>query len=259
MKISAIEKISTPELVVRELLENIKNGDLKPGDKLPSERDLAGSFGVSRSSVREAVSAMVLVGYLEVTQGKGIFLRKDIPSPYILSSSLGEILDAYWTLDMIETRQIMECSIVKLAVQRCDKSDLIKLHEMIDKMDKSINDMEAFYKADFEFHRSICDMAKNPVMSEMVKIIISKTHDHYMKFMPDALCEPGQAVDTARSIVESIEKGRQDQACDYMVKHLNIVPDELRKLIPQVEDYKNKINTIFYSMPFNRNGTEQKP
>ena len=61
MKISTINKTSTPELVVRELLKHIKNGELAPGDKLPPERNLAESFGVSRSSVREAISAMVLV------------------------------------------------------------------------------------------------------------------------------------------------------------------------------------------------------
>ena len=249
MKITAIQKASTPELVVRELLQNIKNGSLKPGDKLPPERELAQAFGVSRSSVREAISAMVLVGYLEVTQGKGIFVKDDIPSPYIFSSALRDVLDAYWTLDVIETRQIMECSLVKLAAMRADRQDIQKLRDTLDRMKKNIDNLEGFYQADFEFHNAICEATNNEVMSEMLKIIIAKTHAHYMKFMPDALCRPDEAITTAGGIVDCIEERNAERACEEMVKHLNLVSSELIRLIPEAESYRDQIDTMFYSLP----------
>ncbi len=249
MKITAIQKASTPELVVRELLQNIKNGSLKPGDKLPPERELAQAFGVSRSSVREAISAMVLVGYMEVTQGKGIFVKDDIPSPYIFSSALRDVLDAYWTLDVIETRQIMECSLVKLAAMRADRQDIQRLRDTLDRMKKNTDNLEGFYQADFDFHNAICEATNNEVMSEMLKIIIAKTHAHYMKFMPDALCRPEEAVATAERIVDWIEERNAERACEEMVKHLNLVSSELIRLIPEAESYRDQIDTMFYSLP----------
>lgn len=249
MKISAIQKTSTPELVVRELLQNIKNGSLKPGDKLPPERELAQAFEVSRSSVREAISAMVLVGYLEATQGKGIFVKEDIPSPYIFSTALRDILDAYWTLDVIETRQIMECSVVKLAAMRADENDIRKLRETLIQMEAQIDDLEGFYQADFAFHNAICEATNNEVMSEMLKLIIAKTHAHYMNFMPDALCRPHEAVASAGQIVDCIERRNAEQASAEMAKHLNIVSSELTRLIPEAENYRAQINTLFYALP----------
>jgi GntR family transcriptional repressor for pyruvate dehydrogenase complex len=257
MKISTIQKASTPELVVRELLQNIKQGSLKPGDKLPPERELAQAFGVSRSSVREAISAMVLVGYMEVTQGKGIFVKDDIPSPYVLSSTLRDVLDAYWTLDVIETRQIMECSLVKLAVMRAGKNDIAKLRQTLHRMEENIDNLEGFYKADFEFHNAICEATNNEIMSEMLKIIIAKTHAHYMKFMPDALCKPNEAVSTARKIVDCIEEGKAEQASQAMIEHLNLVSSELVRLIPEAERYRDQIDTIFYALPSDDQQLEQ--
>ncbi len=256
MKISAIQKTSTPELVVQELLKNIKNGELNPGDKLPPERNLAESFGVSRSSVREAISAMVLVGYLEVTQGKGIFLKKDIPSPYIYSTSLRDVLDAYWILDMIETRHIMEYSVVRLAVKRADTNDVNRLRKIISRMEENIDNMEGFYQADFDFHNTICEAAGNEVISEMVRTIIAKTHDQYIKFMPDSLCEPEQAISTAKRLVESIENQNMEQACKEMIQHLNIVPSELSRIFPEVKNYRNQIESIFCSTPSQREAEE---
>jgi len=249
MKISTIQRTSTPELVVRELLQNIKDGDLKPGDKLPPERFLAQSFGVSRSSVREAITAMVLVGYLEVTQGKGIFLKDDIPSPYLLSSTLRDVLDAYWTLDILETRQIMECSLVTLAVKRADSSDIEKLRAALEQMEQSLDDLEGFYQADFAFHNAICEATNNEVMAEMLKIIIAKTHAHYLKFLPDALCKPKEALATARRIVDCIEQGNAREASKQMIEHLEIVSSELVRLIPEAESYREDVDTIFYTWP----------
>jgi GntR family transcriptional repressor for pyruvate dehydrogenase complex len=190
---------------------------------------------------------MVLVGYLEVTQGKGIYLREDIPSPYLLSSTLRDVLDAYWILDVIETRQIMESSLVRLAASRADATDVQKLRESLGQMEDNLSHLHGFYQADFDFHNGICEATNNEVMSEMLKIIIAKTHAHYLKFMPDTLCEPEKAVSTARRIVDCIEQGDAEGAAQAMIEHLNIVSSELIRLIPEAESYRERIDTLFYS------------
>ena len=94
MKFQAIRRSTTPEMVIGEILKSVKSGQLKPGDKLPPERELTQMFGVGRSSIREAITALALMGYLDVTQGKGAFLKDDIPSGDLSAAQLNEVLAA---------------------------------------------------------------------------------------------------------------------------------------------------------------------
>lgn len=244
MKFESIQKISTPELVVREILKNIQSGDLQPGGKLPSERELSKAFGVGRSSVREAISAMTLVGYLEVTQGKGIFLREDIPSQFAFNAKLSEILEAYWLFDVIETREILECSLVRLAAERAGPRDRSKLEEMLQDLRKTRDDIHGFYRADFEFHMAICEAANNDVLCEMLRIVIEKTHHQYLTYLPDTLCRPDRAIDTAELIVEAIGRKEAQTAAELMKEHLNIIKAELSRIMPEAENYKTRKESV---------------
>ena len=76
MKFKTIQKSSTPEIIINEIVEHVKSGQLKPGDKLPTERDMSQMFGVGRSSIREAIKGLVLSGYLESAQGKAPLSEK---------------------------------------------------------------------------------------------------------------------------------------------------------------------------------------
>ena len=74
MSFTTIKRESTLEVIVQQIKDQIKKGILKPGEKLPSERELASLLGVSRTSVREAIKALSFSGYLEVIQGKGTYV-----------------------------------------------------------------------------------------------------------------------------------------------------------------------------------------
>jgi GntR family transcriptional repressor for pyruvate dehydrogenase complex len=242
----SIQKSSTPELVVREILHSIKSGEMKPGQKLPPERELAKILGVGRSSVREAISAMVLVGYFDVTQGKGIFLKKDIPTPYVFSSQLSDVLEAFWIFDLIEVREIMECNIVQLATERAGEKDIGKLNGYILDMENYSEDINNFYDADFEFHIALAEATKNEVMPELLKLIVEKAHNHYTKFLPDTLCRPDHAIKTAREIVASIQERDFEKSTAKMREHLRIVQTELKRIMPEVYNQKSSKKNLLY-------------
>lgn len=244
MKVESIQKTSTPELVVREILKNIKSGELKPGDKLPPERELSRAFGVGRSSIREAISAMVLVGYFEVTQGKGIFLREDIPSPHVFNSKLSDVLAAYWILDLIETREHLECSVVRMAAAKAGPKEIGKLREAVSAIRRNGSDIDQFYQSDFDFHMALADASENPVMAGILRMIIEKIHGDYMTFMPDTLCRPDRAIETASRLVDRIEEKDADRACAVMLDHLGIVKSELVRIIPEIEQYRNRKDMV---------------
>lgn len=250
MKLESIQKKSTPELVVREILKNIKSGELKPGDKLPPERELSKAFGVGRSSIREAISAMILVGYFEATQGKGVFLRQDIPLPYMLSSKLSDVLAAYWILDLIEVREHLECSVVRMASAKAKDADIEKLREAVAVIRNNSADIDRFYESDFDFHITLAEAAENPVMSSILKMIVEKLHADYMTFMPDTLCRPDKAIETAEQIVERIAAKDAEGACAMMLEHLGIVKTELVRIIPEIQRHRNQKDSAVLNYDF---------
>lgn len=115
MKFKTIQKSSAPEIIINEIIQHIKSGELKPGNNLPTERDMSQMFGVGRSSIREAIKALVLSGYLESSQGKGTFIKKDLPVNDLTLTNLQHALAAEQIIELMELREILECNAVKLA------------------------------------------------------------------------------------------------------------------------------------------------
>ena len=108
MPFKAIEKSTASRMVVEQILDSLKTGEFRPGEKLPSQMDLADMFGVGRSSVREAIKALDAMGYMEVIQGKGTFFKKDISSDDITLSALKNVLDSVTFSDLMKARVILE-------------------------------------------------------------------------------------------------------------------------------------------------------
>jgi GntR family transcriptional repressor for pyruvate dehydrogenase complex len=79
MAFETIRRSSAPEMVAEQIINKIAGGELAPGSRLPAQRDLARMLGVGRSSVREAINALVVMGYLEPLQGKGTFIKAVLP------------------------------------------------------------------------------------------------------------------------------------------------------------------------------------
>ena len=231
MKFKTIQKSSTPEIIINEIIQHIKNGELKPGNKLPTERDMSQMFGVGRSSIREAIKALVLSGYLESSQGKGTFIRKDLPVNDLTLSNLQNALAAEQIIELMELRMILECNAVKLAAKRAGSKDVRRLHEVLERMQACQDDFNKFYDPDFDFHVAIAEATHNEMICETMKQIIEKSHEYYEKFMPDRLCPPEQAIITARQIVSSIETGDADKASRCMKEHLSLVEVELKRVV----------------------------
>ena len=231
MQFKTIQKSSTPEIIINEIIQHIKAGELKPGSKLPTERDMSQMFGVGRSSIREAIRALVLSGYLESSQGKGTFIRKALPVNDLTLSNLQHALAAEQIIELMELREILECNAVKLAAKRASSDDIRSMKEALEHMQDCKADFKKFYGPDFDFHVAIAEATHNKMICETMKQIIEKSHESYEKFMPDRLCPPEQAILTARRIVSCIEDGNAEEASRCMKEHLGLVEIELKRVV----------------------------
>jgi GntR family transcriptional regulator, transcriptional repressor for pyruvate dehydrogenase complex len=231
MKFKTIQKSSTPEIILNEIIQHIKSGELKPGNKLPTERDMSQMFGVGRSSIREAIKGLVLSGYLESSQGKGTFIKKDLPVNDLTLTNLQHALAAEQIIELMELREILECNAAKLAAERASSEDIRRLHEALERMQACEADIKKFYDPDFDFHVAIAEATHNEMICETMKQIVEKSHEYYEKFMPDRLCPPEQAIITARQIVACIEDGEAEKAARCMKAHLGLVEIELKRVV----------------------------
>lgn len=229
MKYKTVKRNSTPELVMKQILTSIESGQLKPGDKLPTEHQLSKIFGVGRSTVREATSTLSMLGYLQSIQGKGCFVREDLDPDKATGFVLQDIQAATNIIDLVEVREIMECNVVRLAALRADSEDIGRIQNACLKMKETMSDLNRFTEHDFEFHIALARSSGNRMILEMMKRIVENVHKEYDKFRPNALFQRDKAVLTAEQIVNFVARGEGEKAASSMQEHLNLVTTEIKR------------------------------
>jgi GntR family transcriptional repressor for pyruvate dehydrogenase complex len=160
-----LEREPVSEQVVAQLLGMVRAGNLKPEDRLPSERDLAVSFGVSRPTIREAVRALVVLGVLKTRHGGGIFVSRlraeELLGPLQFFLSLEETsVDALY-----DARQLIEGGIASRAALAATARDVEMLNELIDRQATALHDAKQYRQWDIAFHAHIHALAANPFLS----------------------------------------------------------------------------------------------
>jgi GntR family transcriptional repressor for pyruvate dehydrogenase complex len=161
------------EQIVEQIEESIREGRMKPGDQLPSERELAQQFGVSRTAVREAVKTLSEKGLVESSSGRGTFVTS------ARSESMRHSLDrlvnsgepqnaAY----VSELREILEPEFTALAAARIEEQQLAMMREAIDVMDRNMQNPEAYIEADLDFHLALAEAAANPLILSLLDSIV---------------------------------------------------------------------------------------
>jgi GntR family transcriptional repressor for pyruvate dehydrogenase complex len=163
--VTNVERDPVSEQVVAQLLGMVRAGNLKPDDRLPSERELAQSFGVSRPTIREAVRALVVLGVLKTRHGGGIYVSslraEELLGPLQFFLSLEET--AVDTL--YDARQLIEGGIAARAARVARAEDVAQLRDLIERQKAAIGDPQAYRKLDIEFHKHIHALADNPFLS----------------------------------------------------------------------------------------------
>ncbi|WP_276307939.1 FadR/GntR family transcriptional regulator [Bacillus cereus] len=156
------------EEVSEAILTMIKNGTLKPGDKLLPVHQLAEQFQVGRSAVREALSALRAMGLIEMKQGEGTYVKNFDSSALTKSLNHTLLTKKEDILDLLEVRKVLEVGAVRAAAARRTEENLQNMKHWLDEMAKSIGDERAGEKADFHFHMGIAESSHNNILLELM-------------------------------------------------------------------------------------------
>jgi len=208
------------EQIVDQIEQAILKGELKPGDQLPAERELAEQFGVSRTAVREAVKALREKGLVEAFSGRGTFVTNGT------SQAMRQSLDLITRIggpdgsaQLAEVRAILEPEIAALAAGRIEEQLLVALREAVAVMDRSLEDPDAYIEADLDFHLALAEGAANPVILSLIDSIVGLLREQRLRiFSVEGGPERGQY--HHKQILEAIEQRNAEKARAAMREHL---------------------------------------
>ena len=218
-KIKRVTKISISEEIAKQIMDLISRGELKPGDHLPSERELCKDFGASRSSLREALRCLSIVGVLNARVGDGTSVAADG------EKFLRKIIE--WRL-ITEQHDIENLLVVRMALEgvsaantarRAPPEQIENLRKLVSRMQASLKDEKTFAEVDLEFHIALAEASGNVLVSDLIALIRSQLVKalHKVLVVPHAL---PQAYQEHCAIFEAIERRDPDGARKAMQAHL---------------------------------------
>jgi len=218
-KIKRVTKISISDEIAKQIMDLISRGELKPGDHLPSERELCKDFGASRSSLREALRCLSIVGVLNARVGEGTSVAEDG------EKFLRKIIE--WRLitqrhdieNLLEVRMALEGVSAANTARHATQEQVEELRKLLAKMQSSLKDEKAFAALDLEFHVTMAEASGNELVSDLIALVRGQLLKalHKVLVVPHAL---PAALKEHAAIFEAIERRDPDSARRAMQAHL---------------------------------------
>jgi GntR family transcriptional regulator, transcriptional repressor for pyruvate dehydrogenase complex len=218
-KIRRVTKVSISEEIAQQIMDLIANGDLKPGQRLPSERELCKNFGAGRSSLREALRCLSIVGVLNARVGEGTTVAADG------GKFLGKIIE--WRLitekhdieNLLEVRIGLEGIAAADAALRATDEDIEKLQELIAKMKAAVKSEKQFAVLDLEFHVTLAKSSGNALLFDLVSMIRGQLARALTKvlLLPNAI---PLSLKEHTAVFEAIKRHDAETAREAMHAHL---------------------------------------
>lgn len=216
------------EQIVQQIEESIVKGDLKAGDQLPAERELAQRFGVSRTAVREAVKALREKGLVEAYSGRGTFITDGTTHAVRQSLDLMvKIGQPEGSTHLAEVRAILEPEIAALAAVRIQEPELTTMREAVTVMDRAGQNPEMYIEADLDFHLALAEGAANPLILSLLDSIVGLLREQRLRiFQVPGGPQRGQI--HHKRILDAVERRDSEKAREAMRAHLFQVSDDSR-------------------------------
>ena len=181
IQLKRIKSESVVQQIIDSLVEAMIRKELRPGDQIPTEMELAESLGVGRNSVREAIKILVYFGVLEIRRAEGTYVCEGFTETMIDPIIYGIILDKAGSYEyLMELREIMEAGVLKLAMQNAEEEEIKKLRIQLDRMKREIeigpDNVDRVFHEDNEFHSIITAMGHNPLVQKIEAVVRTLTH-----------------------------------------------------------------------------------
>jgi GntR family transcriptional repressor for pyruvate dehydrogenase complex len=230
--------------IVEQIIDLIKRGEFPVGTQLPPERDLAQRLGVSRASVREALTALQILGLVETKSGQGTFVCARDISPFFHPGGFG--LGEFYADDespfaILQARKTIEPPIAALAAQQCSDESLKLIEAIQDMVEADLGHVHIFREGDRRFHLAIAEITGNPVCVRVMSIIYELMGQKLWTALRDSAFTTTRRLQEYegqhRAVYEAIKARDAQAAAARMREHLESVEQLMveAELVPGAE------------------------
>ncbi|GAG33121.1 unnamed protein product, partial [marine sediment metagenome] len=216
--------------IVEQIRNLIKEGKLKAGDKLPPEHVLAMNFGTSRPSVREALSALEILGITESRGGKGNFI-KDKSMSSLYEQEIKELEEEESPFELLEARKAVEIEIAELAAKKATKEDIDAIYQCLQKMEGAIGNVPRMMEFDRKFHISIAKASHNNLLFSIMTYLNNLLKEKLWVNMKEKILNlpgyPKRYLEEHTKIFNAIKNKDSKDARKQVFHHLDSVEKDL--------------------------------
>jgi GntR family transcriptional repressor for pyruvate dehydrogenase complex len=217
-----VVKQNLADRVIEEIRRMIESGELKEGDKLPNQYELATQMGVSRSVLREAFHTLALMGVIEQSPGVGTIVRRQVPNVPFNQFHLSLVSNAQETRDLIQARRYIEVGTVELAVQKATDAQIEQMKTLIEEMTEALENHRPteYIEKDAVFHQLIAEASNN----RFIASVFTEIHNSLRQFIHESFSVlPGElerSLNAHRRIYMAIKERNQKKAVREMTRHI---------------------------------------
>jgi GntR family transcriptional repressor for pyruvate dehydrogenase complex len=208
------------ELVIDYVRHRIERGLLRPGDRLPAERELAARIGVSRPSVRAGLRTLAAMGAVQTRHGSGTYISDGPPSLDAKPLRLLAALHGFSPGQVFEARRLLEVGAAGLAAERATVDHVAAMAEEVTGMFASVHDPSAFMRHDVRFHRAVAAASGNPILASLVEMVSSLFFEEHRRAPAGSRDQLRDTAITHRNIYHAVRARDAERARREMSQHL---------------------------------------
>lgn len=236
-KIKNFEGRKKSSLVAEKILEQIERGLLKEGERLPSERTIAEEMGVSRPPVREALSALQIMGVVESLTGDGTYVKANAKEIISGSKTVAMLEENESPFEVFRARRAVESAIIEMAVSKAEPGDLENMRRVLEDMEKAIetHDFGAYFEANRRFHLGIARASHNSILVRILEHLFALENQPLWREVVQKHLSTYQNINHVFSqhqrMLEAIESGNREKARSLVHDHFDRTVDEVKRYL----------------------------
>ncbi|WP_459479967.1 FadR/GntR family transcriptional regulator [Clostridium saccharoperbutylacetonicum] len=211
--------------VIDDIKNKIKSGEIKKGDRLPSEREMSEALGVSRTSIREAIRALEVIGLVESRRGAGNYIKTNFEDSLFEPLSVMFMLQESSPREMFDVRESLELQCARLSAKNIQDNELALLAAILDRMYLAENEEESL-ELDIKFHYLVAKASRNVLLINVLEVI-SQLMDEFIKKFRMQILYVGNTKESLLEIHENLFRAlkSRDEAKVYnaMKEHFNLI------------------------------------
>jgi GntR family transcriptional regulator, transcriptional repressor for pyruvate dehydrogenase complex len=216
---TAVRKTRVFEGIAQQIQRLIVDGTLKPGDRLPPERELAERFGVARSSVRDAIRTLELVGLVVPRHGEGTVVADVSPEAVVTPIASVLVRKRALIAELLDVRKMIEPALAARAAIRATDEDLARLEDVLRRQREKMLRGESTVEEDTEFHYGIAFAAKNSVVRSVLDVLMGLLRETRALSL-QTRGRPQRSLAGHRSVLDAIRRRDPDAAERAVRRHL---------------------------------------